>query len=227
MPTVGVFSGPALGGKTTWSKRIVSLPEFAGAVMVRADDIRDQNWKGRKIHPVEADLIYEFTRMEIKRLLVVDRVETVIVEMPLRERALHQSPLAKMALSARMYLRKLSDDQNLQVNLRVVLLYADLPVIAERVRRRIEQLRGTGGMVYGMDTYLWTAERYQRPIAYEPLALDTSDESPENKKKLQEAIVGFLLSGTRPAMSMGTLDHAMRVFADAREEAQNRGLESH
>jgi hypothetical protein len=202
------------------------LPEFKDATIVRADDIRDRYWGGRKLQFGEADFIYELTRTEIKKLLVIDRVKTVMVEMPLRESALHQEPLVEMANSAQSYLRAIDriDGVEHTVDLRVALLYAHLPVIVDRLERRRKAENAHNANIFSLEGYLNTTDRYQEPRAYVPLSLNTTDESAAAQSRMQEAMLRFFLDGSLPTPSLGSVSEAMRVFIHARAEASRLGL---
>lgn len=191
-----VVSGPTLSGKSWLLEQLAALPEFQNATVVRMDDIRRQFWGERTLTSTEGVFRNELTRNEVKKQLIVDGVETVLLEMPLLTRLHHQQPLVEMVKSTQAYIQAMElelgcDKTALStVHLRVALLFVDPVTAGLRLSMRNAGANTSNTDVFRLEEFLSILARYELPEAYSPLVLDTS-----TGNELLEETVSFFRGG--------------------------------
>lgn len=229
MPVIGVFAGPTLSGKSTLRERVSALPEFKDVPVVVADHLRDL-WFNRPICQPEADYCYELARQEIKSYAIGSKRESVIFcEMPLRHGRKHQDELVYMAEQIEVYLKDISrskPDEHIDtaVHLRVMTLFARLDIIPGRVEKRLAEPNTSRASVFKLEKYLRVCAAYHVPTRYEPLYLNTSDESDSGNASTLALAVQFLKSGRHPEDNNIHREAFVGIMKEARDQAISRKL---
>jgi hypothetical protein len=198
---VGIISGLTFTGKSFTMKKLISLAQFRNAAVIEMEEIRKRYWGERYTYESLKNFRNELTRMEIKRLLLIEERDMVLAEIPMLTDIYHQRPMVSMLQDASLCLAGIQKDKerrgekfetNVDIELRVVLLFASVEAVEKRVNYRKSDPNDSSD-VRSIKQYAWIAEQYQLPSAYTPLYIDTSDETKteENFKK----IVNFLETG--------------------------------
>ena len=201
-----IVSGLQYSGKSYLLKRLLARLELADAVAFPIDPIRIALYGDRAdTHVTKTEHLFknEWSRYEMLRALVLGR-RVVASEMVMLTRSGHQGPMLEMVARAEQYVqiieREYAQRDGLpppvpsQVQLKVLLPYASLDCIAERLTANQEERRQSGSIVFDWRGMFGGYSQFEFPDAstYEPLYLDTSDESAAaNEARLAE-ILAFL-----------------------------------
>lgn len=229
-----VISGVTLSGKSWLLERLLRMPEYQSATVVRMDDVRKQWWGDRDLTSVEGNFRNELTRITIKAKLVIEEASLLLVEMPLLTRKIHQEPVVEQIRDAERYIRAIEKEkaerkkqnppQPASVDLRVVLLFCSPHRAYARLDKRLSGADAANTIVFDEARYLSIAARFELPdlATYIPLPIDTTDENED--RILQEAKDFF--DGRPVELSEITqrLSVAQRYLNEAKEEAQRRGI---
>ena len=229
---VGVFSGLVFSGKSFWRERIAALPSYNEVFQLAMDDIRRRLWGDKELTKTEHVFKNEATRDELKTTLIVNKPPAIFLEMVMLTHESHQLPFVKIINSARCYLQKIEVEEceksgvtkpadPINVDPRIIYFYCDLDAVRRRIKCRTEELERLGNRfnvdVVNFNGYINAARQMELPIHYEPLYLDTSNESPEAQEKQEKEILEFF-SGEMPTNYDAARRHqeASRILEEAR-----------
>jgi hypothetical protein len=198
---VGIISGLTFTGKSFTMKKLLRLPQFRNTAVIEMEEIRKRYWGDKYTYESLKNFRNELTRIEIKRLLLIEERDMVLAEIPMLTDIYHQRPMVSMLHDASLCIAGVQKDKerrgekfeaDVDIELRAVLLFASIEAVETRVSYR-ESDPSDLSDVRSIKQYAWIAEQYQLPLAYTPLYVDTSDETKteENFNK----IVNFLETG--------------------------------
>lgn len=223
---VGIFSGIVFSGKSFFINWLYGLPEYnrGGVCKISSDDVRQRLWGNKNLTEAEQIFKNEVTRHELKTLLVVKKPAIVLLELGLLTR-IHQQPLAETIKSAEWYLRKIAEEEQscpYSIDLRVICFYCDLETVKRRVRYRLEEVRcgdnKTNADIFDFNAYLKNARRAELPVDYNPLYLNTSDESPKALAEQRQEVLEFLSGRSpKPAIMIERSHEIAKILEQARE----------
>lgn len=183
---VCVISGLTFSGKSRLLKWLLAQLVFQDSPLIEMDEIRAAAFGKRQLCRTEHRYKNELTRQAIKNRVVIHRDQFIFSEMGMLNHEYHQQPLADTISSANRYLKMICEESGLapiQVELRVVLVFAHLPTVQKRVERRLSEIKEAHELctdVFNLSSYADEASQVDFPInAYHPLLLDTTNEDLE------------------------------------------------
>ena len=181
---------------------MLGLPGFQKAVVVRMDDVRVQLYGDRSdTHVTKSEHLFknEKTRNLILEELILG-AELVLTEAILLTEEGHQKPFLEMLERADNYVQVIEQEYAKRDNARtpdspsmvfgrVILFHASLAATERRIERSSADLQG----LYGAVSVL------EYPKLYQPLVVDTSDESGPVHARQVEEIQDFVFRGLLPS----------------------------
>lgn len=231
---VNVISGLTLSGKSWLLEKLLQIPEFRSAAVIRMDDIRKQFWGDKPITSVEGIFRNELTRMMIKAQLIIDEAPLILVELPMLSRKNHQEPFVQMIRETEWFIQEIEKERAdkegralselTTVALRVVLLYCSPQKAHERLPRRRDGADATNTIVFDEDQYLSIATRFELPDekTYVPLPVNTTD---DDKERILQEVLDFLNGRLLDQeLTEKRLGQAQQYLNEAKEEARRRGI---
>lgn len=248
---VNVISGLPRTGKSYLLNNIRRRPEYQDAEVVRMDKVGKRLYGERQatragsttteLTLTEKRFRNDETRLEMRRQLVANNAEVILMETPLLTWRYHQRPLVEIVASAQWYVRGIEREiaeRNLEpypfpsgVHLNVVLLYASPDVVRERFKKEKRRKRATANSDAGhVNIFLDAALKFQFPDPeyYLPLLVDTTEESRAAQRQRVEEVLAFL-RGEIPKREVkliysGRLPQAVSYLKETRKQARIAGL---
>ncbi len=220
--TVFVASGMPYAGKSTILNRVLEAPYAKGATLVRMDDIRKKLYGDRgDTHVTKSEHLYknEKVRNAILEALVLGAPMVATEAVMLTEKG-HQKPFLDMVARADAYVKAIEAEARVRDELpepatpssvkpKVVLLYAATEVIVDRANRSMEERRKSNASIFDLTGIRGALEQFEFPLLYQPLLIDTSDESELGLGKCLVEIDSFILE---------TLEQSEDVFKQRKAE---------
>ena len=197
--TVCVVSGPTLSGKSYLLNWLLGLPEYRDAPLIEMDKIRQAIFGDRKLTDSEHVLKNEATLHLLKTKLIVERPRIIFLEMGLPTENNHHKPLVATMADAQRYIEEIETEllersHDLRISLKVILDYCDIESVKRRIGYRQSQIDPDScADVLDLETWLRDMSLlFEAPRVYEPLPINTSDESATAVQKRNREVIGFL-----------------------------------
>ncbi|KKW24242.1 MAG: hypothetical protein UY68_C0002G0018 [Parcubacteria group bacterium GW2011_GWF2_52_12] len=209
---VVVASGLPYSGKSWQIQRMLGLPGFQKAVVVRMDDVRVQLYGDRSdTHVTKSEHLFknEKTRNLILEQLVLG-AELVLTEAILLTEEGHQKPFLEMLERADNYVQVIEQEYAKRDNARtpdspsmvfgrVILFHASLAATERRIERSSADRRESNAAVFDLQGLYGAVSGLEYPKLYQPLVVDTSDESGPVHARQVEEIQDFVFRGLLPS----------------------------
>lgn len=224
---VVTFSGLVFSGKTFYLQRILQSGRYERAVTISMDDVRVRLFGGKKCTRTEQIFKNETTRHEVKTLLITKQPPFIFLEMVMLTRRWHQEPMMEMVKNVQWYLNQVEAEKtteerpmaSVKVELKPVLLYCDCETVQRRTGYRLAARSSNATAdVFDIVGFIENALEFEFPVAYKPLYINTSDESPQALERNEGEIHSFL-TGSMPLndVEMRTrVEQAERFLQEAR-----------
>lgn len=202
---VTVFSGLPFSGKTWSLERMRN--SWPHAKIVQLDDVFRELYPGRAdAHVTKIEHVYknEVAREHILRALVLG-AGIVFTELVMLTRADHQQPFMSMIGRANTYVqaiereyaqRERRDPRERSVIARVVLLHCSVHATKRRAERSERDGAQSDRLVTSLRGIKNAVLQFELPTLYEPLYVDTSDETPTADAERYTRIARFIQEGT-------------------------------
>ncbi len=236
MRSINVFSGCSCVGKSTYRDKFGNLPELQGAVSVGLNEVGIRYFGKRIMTKTEKVYRNQLAREEIQRRIIVDGASQILLDMPMLTRENHQEPFVRMVEETNRYLEiieperaalenKTLDPSLCTVKLNVVLLYCSLNRVRDRIERR-KRDANYADSILRMEGVLRMGSQFEMPEAYEPLLINTTDESEEAEKGRMSEILTFFLRGEKPSQEIvrGRMLEAQAFLDELKAEAARAGV---
>ena len=202
---MGIFSGTIFGGKSTTLEYIHGLPQYLNTDIIKMDEIRLNVFNSnRPLLKTEHVFKNEATRFELKKKIISERPRIIFSEMVMLTRKDHQKPLVDMVIDTKRYLQCIHDEERVPMNntlkpsdldLRVILFFCDTDAVVRRIQYRNNNIKEEGrGGLFRITWEQWVdhMQEFEIPVDYEPLLIDTSDESLNGIARNQMEALRFL-----------------------------------
>jgi len=203
---VVIISGHTFAGKSHLLRKLRSCVAFAESPMVEMDRIRQRVWGGIRLTREEHRYKNELARRELEQMIILEHPPFILAELGMPTRDHHQKPLVEMVTRATRTLAIISEEksnsennvaEDFRVHLRVVQLYCDVETIHRHLRYRLQSDDQTGTHVFDLNGMAQDLSVCEVPIDYQPLILDTSDQTKEAQRWLETN--NFLTLGELPS----------------------------
>ena len=206
-----VVSGLPYAGKSYLLKHLLKQKEIAGAVELSLDKVRLKLFGTRPDHHItKTEHLFKNDCLRngiLEYLISGSRI--VVSEATMLTREMHQKPIVEMVSKAEQLIQTIEREYCLRdnlpvpaspaiVQLKVVLCYASLKCVANRISSSQQERKCTGASVFDWIGMANGYSHFEFPdplLSYEPLYLDTSDESDEaNQSRIRE-VLAFIHNG--------------------------------
>lgn len=183
--TVLIVSGLQFVGKSWLLQRILTENLLPNTKLLSLDDVRVLLYGDREdasITHSEHLFKNEWLRYEILHSIITTQ-SNLAIEAVMLTRKDHQAPMHSIIESAKLHLKSIEEEKNIKnttkVTLKVLLLYSNPRIILDRISRDQTERMKTNSPIYDIKG-MWNAySQFEFPNGglYEPLYLDTSDET--------------------------------------------------
>ena len=187
----------------------------------------------RALTPTMRTYANQIVREEVQRAILVRGVRTIFLDMLMRTHTLHLKPFVDMVDQTDRYLQADAHDHKKDpahgyappfVDLRVVYLFSDLATakrrIIERSRRRNPKQSARDALI----PFWETVAQMDFPIAYQPLCIDTSDESKSAVDERHEIITWFLRGALHTTPHHPSIKKAKACLKEMQDDARENGF---
>lgn len=111
MRNINALSGLICTGKSAYMRKLMRLPEFRDAISVSLDDVGIRHWGRRIMTSTEKVYRNQLAREEVQRRIIVNGVQTVLLEMVMLTRKNHQEPFVRMVAKTEQYLHLIEPER--------------------------------------------------------------------------------------------------------------------
>lgn len=203
-----IISGLPLSGKTRLLDWLAGQKPFSEYLRLSVDEIRLGLFGERKLSWSEHMLKNEVAWLRIKTVHLIEK-RSVLHEVPMLNSSDYYEPVLRMVDDTNRYSLAIYNEKSKEMegiplymtSLKVVHLFCGADIATERAeRRRIEISRY--GNQSGTDVFDWKTRRVgimkmEFPTIFNPLYVDTSDETAQCVELYQRDILGYLLGNLK------------------------------
>lgn len=197
---VFLFCGLGTTGKSYWTNRVLKrVSNQRNIIVVDLDQVRIQNWGNHKLSDAEHLFKNKLALIEVQKAFVVQKAETVILNMTMLTQKKHQVPFIKMLQETQEILGKIKNgtaSNPTKYSIEILALWMDCNFAAtkRRIRARQINLGDTVSNVVDVAVFERDKARFEPPDGnlYPYIRVNTSNESRQADLKRQKRIFKFL-----------------------------------